>query len=33
VPEDFKDPNFLQLLRNAVFWTAAREEKAYRKAP
>ena len=33
VPEDFKDPNFLQLLRNAVFWTTAREEKAYRKAP
>jgi type 1 glutamine amidotransferase len=25
VPDDFKEPNFLRLLANAVFWTARRE--------
>ena len=29
VPEDFRHAGFLQLLRNAVFWTTGREEKAY----
>ncbi len=28
VPEDFRDPDFLRLMANAVFWTARREPAA-----
>ena len=31
VPEDFKDPDFIRLLENAIFWTTKKAAKDYTK--